>query len=50
LTACSTIEGLSSAEDDLFMLRRVHVAGREWLPEFMVRLRRGRALACSMWS
>lgn len=40
-TACSTIEGLSSADDDPLMLRRVHVMGGDSLADFMCRLGTG---------
>jgi peptidoglycan/xylan/chitin deacetylase (PgdA/CDA1 family) len=42
--ACSTIEGLSAATDDPFMLRRVHIHGRDSLPDFVCRVRTGYAL------
>ena len=43
-TACSTIEGLSSATDDPLMLRRVHVRGGDSLADFMCRLGTGHAI------
>lgn len=47
-TACSTIAGLSPDDEDLLMLRRIHVAGSDSIADFVSRLRTGRSLSTSV--
>jgi peptidoglycan/xylan/chitin deacetylase (PgdA/CDA1 family) len=44
VTACSTLPGLSGADDDLLALHRVSVYGHDSLIDFASRLRSGKAL------
>jgi peptidoglycan/xylan/chitin deacetylase (PgdA/CDA1 family) len=49
-TACTTVEGISTAADDLLVLRRVSVCGGDSLADFACRLRTGQGLrALAHW-